>query len=468
MTSEARDTTEATAATPPRPSPASDGEPTAEDAAAAITGVMEAAARLGIEMDAKEAADWLAAMAVAPDAGDIVVDLTAGVFGHRISMLDFRPDDLERFRSIGRIVGLEDQPGRMATALALSGSAAQGRIQAYPGDADFFERVHITAASRDEACAILADAIRAKALATREAPTYRLVEVKFGTTHEPLVIGGKQLKAGSAISWTAAEVTAGEQQASRPDGTALTITWADASRDPGWCKLDWIVADPLRRRVSNASNMLDVTWEAPSGEIHALDGFIDPYYQEVYLEPESMPVFAKIAKQLTGDSLERYLDDLEHEVKKYAGSDANYGKAARRMYNVFRLTGRFEEAAYIRELFDEPSTVLYQVSSLVRSLEEASRPGSSIDASTVVGQVDELIMASVKVLEGPAESEILQILLRLRDNLVRRGEADDNVVEADVHAARQAAMKAVNEYFYARLMALPAIKAYLDAVATAA
>jgi hypothetical protein len=29
-------------------------------------------------------------------------------------------------------------------------------------------------------------------------------------------------------------------------------------------------------------------------------------------------------------------------------------------------------------------------------------------------------------------------------------------------------MKAVNEYFYARLMALPAIKAYLDAVATAA
>ena len=73
------------------------------------------------------------------------------------------------------------------------------------------------------------------------------------------------------------------------------------------------------------------------------------------------------------------------------------------MYNVFRLTGRYEEAAYIRELFDEPSTVLYQVSSLVRSLEEASRPGSTIDASTVVGQVDELIMASVNVLEGPAE-----------------------------------------------------------------
>jgi hypothetical protein len=135
------------------------------------------------------------------------------------------------------------------------------------------------------------------------------------------------------------------------------------------------------------------------------------------------------------------------------------------MYNVFRLTGRHEEAAYIRELFDEPSTVLYQVSSLVRALEEASRPGSTIDASTVVGQVDELIMASVSVLEGPAESQILSVLLRLRDNLIRRGATNDAVVAADVKAAREAAMSAVNEYFYARLMALPAIKAYLDQVA---
>jgi hypothetical protein len=442
--------------------------PSDEDAAAAIGGIIESAERLGIEMDAKEAAEWLEAMAVAPGAGDVVVDMAAGVFGHRISMLDFRADDLDRFRAIGRIVGLDDRPGEVSTALALSGSAAQGRIQAYPGDCDFFERVHITAPTRQDACRILGDVMREKALATMTSPTYRLLEVKFGTYHEALLKDGKPIKPGNAISWTPAELTAGVTELTHNDGTPVTITWQQAAEDPGWCKLDWIIADPIRRRVSNASNMLDVTWEAPDGSIVALDGFIDPYYQEIYLEPASMPVFAKIAKQLTGSSLERYVDELEHEVRKYAGSDANYGKAARRMYNVFRLTGRFEEAAYIRELFDEPATVLYQVWSLVRSLEEASEPGSQIDASTLVGQVDELIMAAVKVLEGPSESEILSILLRLRDNLLRRTQGDDTVVEADVVAARQAAMKAVNEYFYARLIALPAIRDYLESVAASA
>ena len=259
------------------------------------------------------------------------------------------------------------------------------------------------------------------------------------------------------MSWTPAEVAAGQMELTRESGAPVTITWGQAAEDPGWCKLDWIVADPVRRRVANASNMLDVTWEAPDGSIAALDGFIDPYYQEIYLEPESMPVFAKIAKQLTGASLERYVDELEHEVRKYAGSDANYGKAARRMYNVFRLTGRFQEAAYIRELFDEPAALLYQVWSLVRSLEEASQPGSQIDGGTLVGQVDELIMESVRALEGEAETEMVTILLRLRDNLLRRSAGDESVVEADVVAARAASLKAVNEYFYARLMALPAI-----------
>ena len=48
--------------------------------------------------------------------------------------------------------------------LALSGSAAQSKIQSYPGDADYFERVHITADARDDACRILRDLMRDKAL----------------------------------------------------------------------------------------------------------------------------------------------------------------------------------------------------------------------------------------------------------------------------------------------------------------
>ena len=47
------------------------------------------------------------------------------------------------------------------------------------------------------------------------------------------------------------------------DGNEDLIQWEAVANDPGWCKLDWVVADPVRGKVANASNMLDVTWEAP-------------------------------------------------------------------------------------------------------------------------------------------------------------------------------------------------------------
>ena len=158
----------------------------------------------------------------------------------------------------------------------------------------------------------------------------------------------------------------------------MTLTWDEVAVEPGWCKLDWIVADPKRRALANASNMLDVTWEAPDGEITPLDGFVDPYFQEVYLEPESLPLFQKLIGELATDSVEIYVCQLEHEVVKYATKDISWGKVARRLYNIFRLTGRYAEAVYLRELFDEPTTVLYQVAAMVRTLDEADRPGAEL------------------------------------------------------------------------------------------
>ena len=95
-----------------------------------------------------------------------------------------------------------------------------------------------------------------------------------------------------------------------------------------------------------------------------------------------MPLFSKLVKQLSADSVDDYVDTLEHEVWKYTVKDPNYGKAARRMYNVFRLTGRYAEAAYIRELFDEPVTALYQVAALIRTLDDAATAGDVFDADT--------------------------------------------------------------------------------------
>ena len=64
-------------------------------------------------------------------------------------------------------------PGVVETALALSGSAAQSKIQSYPGDCDYFERVNILAPTREEACQILARIMREKALSRlrRDPPT---------------------------------------------------------------------------------------------------------------------------------------------------------------------------------------------------------------------------------------------------------------------------------------------------------
>ncbi len=429
---------------------------------AALDAVIESARHLGVEIDEAEAAQWVTALEAEESGGDVVVDVDSGIYGHRVSMLDFSARDLARFRAIGEIVGFPDRPPTVLTALALSGSAAQGKVQSYPGDCDYFERIHISAPTRAAACAILADVIREKALATRVGPTHRLWEVKFGSYPFDAERDGRPVRAGTPISWTGDEVAAGRIEVVR-DGQAEPITWEQAATEPGWCKLDWIVADPVRRALANASNMLDVTWEAPDGTIVALDGFVDPYFQEVYLEAESLPLFTRLVSQLSADAVDDYVDQLEHEVVKYTTKDPNYGKVARRLYNIFRLTGRYAEAAYLRELFDEPTTVLYQVAAQIRTLDEADRPGASFDYDVLVRQTDDLIMSAIAALDGRSEAEMVRHLLEVRSNLRgRRGSAGRS---EEVDMVKDEALRAVNDYFERRLTAVPEIRAYLDELA---
>ncbi|MEW6225254.1 MAG: hypothetical protein AB1627_11555 [Chloroflexota bacterium] len=432
-----------------------------DEGESALAGMIESARRLGVEIDEAEAAQWMAAMEAEALGGDVVVDVDSGIFGHRVSMLDFTARDLARFRAIGEIVGFPDRPPEVRTALALSGSAAQGKVQSFPGDCDYFERVHITAPSREAACAILAREMRDKALATRVGPTFRLWEVKFGSYPFDAERDGRPVHAGGPVSWTADEVAAGTIEVVR-DGTPETLTWDQVAAEPGWCKLDWIVADPARRALANASNMLDATWEAPDGTITALDGVVDPYFQEVYLEAESLPLFTRVVSQLSADSVDDYVEQLEHEVVKYSTKDPNYGKVARRLYNIFRLTGRYAEAVYLRELFDEPTTVLYQVAALIRTLDEADRPGAEFDTETMVQQTDQLIMSAISALEGRSEADMVRRLLEVRDNLqAGRGSAGRTGAVDDV---KTQALDAVNVYFERRLRDVPGIAAYLDEV----
>ena len=188
----------------------------------ALQRIIESAQRLGVELDKADALQWLAAMTAGPEA-DIVVDLESGTFGHRITMLDFSDKDLAHFREMGRLVEFDDVPGQVETALALSGSAAQSKVQTYPGDADFFERVNILARSWQEACRVLGQIMREKALSTRRGPNYQLIQVRMGSYPFDLIRDEELARAGSSITWNPDEIWEGRIAGTTPAGEPVEI-----------------------------------------------------------------------------------------------------------------------------------------------------------------------------------------------------------------------------------------------------
>ncbi len=430
------------------------------DRAEAIARVVESAQRLGVELDEHEAADWIAAMETEQKGGDLVVDVNTGVYGYRVTMLDFAAADLARYREMAKIVGFDDRPPEVLTALSISGSAAQSKINTFPADCDYFERIHIKAPTREAACSILADMMREKALATASGPGYKLTEVKFGQHPCEAKKNGKPVGVKSPMSWTAEEIKAGCMEVELLDGSKAVYTWADAMADPGWCKLDWVIADSSRGKLAYASNVLDPTWEGPDGKIVPLDGFLDPYFQEVYLDADSVPLFTKLVKELSADTVDDYVEALKGETYKYMVVHPSYGKVARRLYNIFRMDGHYAEAAFIRELFDEPITALYQVAALIETVNDAAGSGDDFQTETMTAQVDQMIISAIQALDGPEEAEMVGHLLRLRDSIARRTEAAARA--DDMSGVETAAMAAVNTYFEKTLRSVPEIDAYLN------
>ncbi len=427
----------------------------------ALQKVIESAKRMNVELDEKEAVEWLESIRQASgDENEITFDERTGVFGQNIAMLDFSPTRLNYFRKIGKLVEFLDVSGKVETALALSGSSAQSKIQRYPGDCDYFERVNIIAPTKDEACQILAEIMREKALSTKQGPTYQLIEVKMGSYSADFVKGNATYKADSPISWTPDEIEDGKKIGFSPDGQTMEILWEEAAQDPGWCKLDWVVADPIQGSLANASNMLDVTWEAPDGNITPLDGYLDPYFQEVYLQAESVPIFSKLSQHVSADALDYYVEQLEGEVRKYVTKNINYGKAAKRMYNIFRLTGRFEEAVFLRELFDEPTSMLYQVWALIRTVDDAIKAKASFKEEQLIKQAEDLMLEVVRVMEDAREAEIVSKILKFRDAIQRQDSYESLSGEAE--AARSEVMNVVNNFFYDKLTSIPKIKDYIE------
>jgi hypothetical protein len=109
---------------------------------------------------------------------------------------------------------------------------------------------------------------------------------------------------------------------------------------------------------------------------------------------------------------------------------------------------------------------MYQVAALVRTLDEADRPGAAFDHETMLKQADALIMAAIAALDGRSEAAMVERLLAVRNNLRSRRGAGDRTGEVD--AVKTAALDAVNDYFRERLYAVPSIAAYLEELAARA
>jgi hypothetical protein len=434
---------------------------TESDQSADLKKIIESARRLGVEIDEAESLQWLSAMAAEngqADDDDITIDKASGTFGYRAAMLDFSPKDVARLRRIGKIVEVTGEGGE--SALALSGSAAQSKIQSFPGDADFFQRLNIQAPTREEACATMARLMRDHVLAYTQGPTYQFLEGKLGTYTTDGTVRGQAVSKGAPVTWKLDEITAELQILEAADGSRVELKWGEQALDPGWCKLDWVVSDPSRAGLSNASNVIDVTWEGPDGEIVSLDGYLDAYFQEVYLDADAVPTFAKVAKFVSDDALDEYVEALEGEVRKYLTRHLNYGKAAKRMYNVFRLSGRHLDAAFVRELFDEPATILYQVWALIGTLDNATQEGSSISIEEVQSQADSLVLDVVEALDGDAEAALVKSLLQLR--LTLETQKTGEVRTTEVEAAKAQVVNLINTFYHDRLVVMPTIKDYID------
>jgi hypothetical protein len=420
-----------------------------------------AARRAGVEADEHEARQWMLAVA-ADDPEAVSVDRGSGVFGDHVALLDFDPQDLTRFLRLVPHARLSPHPD-VETAIAIAGSAAQGRVQLFPGDADFFERLHVRAADADGAAKIVRAVMRATARRAFAERDVVLVEVNLGTYPEAVIERGKPCAAGDSITWTPADVEAGRIVVGTPRGTDLAIDWNDVGLEGGWVYLGWIVAERDEGRIALVSNMVDATWEDAGGVIRSLDGAIDPLSQEVYLEPAAMDLVVRLEQQVPGDARDSYRAAMRAEVLHYTRAEPNFAKAAKRLYNLFRVSDQLEAAAYVRELFDEPAARLYQVPGLLEAADLALDPASGIDRETVLRQLDLVADAIAAVTDGGPEAVLLAAVRRLRDDVAADGDADASwdMVLADV---RKQCAVIVSEFFRARLLAYARIRDFIESL----
>lgn len=312
--------------------------------------LMNAARSSGFSFNEIASRGWLEAARLAVSTPGDIAQSDCGEFGgHELAMLDFDQADVDRLRAIGELVSAPAAP-ELESALAIAGSEAQGAIQLFPADADYFERWHFRTETKDDAISLFAALLRKNLEKTGAIGKFRLEEVWFGRRN------------GITLAWLPTEIET--ETLTRTDATGATFssTWNDAALNPGFVKIDWILLDRTLGGPGRVSKVIDATWESPKGRIESLDGSIDADYQQIYLDRRGASFAADLTAANNALLREKYLLYMEKEIAKFSAPGASdHAKVAKRLYNFCRLTGRFDEAVFLREMFDDVPARLHQL-----------------------------------------------------------------------------------------------------------
>lgn len=424
--------------------------------------VIAAIEATGVEVDDGAAVAWVRAVAEAvAQPGEFVVASGLGLGGHELALLDFDEAHpaVPRLRRLAALVRTPEADD-LRVALAVGGSAAQCRIQPFPADVDFFERVHIAADSREAAALRLAEVVRTGSLSDEAGSEIVLEDVIFGRARD-----------GGPLRWNPAQIAAGAVD-DRGGGrsTPESVTWSSAAAEPGFVKLSWFLSDRSLGGPTWVSKVIDATWEDRDGRVGSLDGAIDAEFQQIYLDPTAAELARRLTAELGVTERDRYVRAMEQDViAQRRASPPNHGKAAKRLYNLCRLTDRRPEAMFLRELFDEPASRLYGARTDLRALVRERRR----DPVGTVAALPALLEEVAVVVLGPGasaapSSSAAAVLTSALDScgaLCREANSDP-AVDASLRDALMAVDDALAVYLAAsfedRLLAYPPINQLLE------
>lgn len=407
-----------------------------------LLNIVDLAGQHGFVVDPEEAGPWFEAMQNG-NSHALSYDEERRITAVGLTLLDL-PEDEETLR-FARFVAEAIRPGTppppvlVRTVLALSGSTAQGRVQGFPADLDLFSRMVISAPTRAAARATLAGLVRR--LAQRTTPidgfSYRLVEVYFGTD-----------ATGASLRWSAAEIAAGEKRVG-----GETFSWNDPDLKHLFIKVDWVLVRNSDGLLLCVSLVIDPIWHTSNDSFRSIDSGIDAFFQEAYLDsaPQQRRLLQDLYDSVSAGIYDQYRAAMIHEVDKYVNKRPDYGKAAKRIYNLARARCQLAEAAYVGELFDEPMLALYQINGRLWGVEEAQRTDLGRQVSMRMLELLVADIGTVPDLTPRDRFDLVRCLVAAHDSLER----GDDEWRRHVDRAHEISVRLLNTWFEPKLRALP-------------